>query len=54
MKCYELTDFPPTLSYHLVHGMDGVYLMSSYLRFCFPHVAPGFIYYGKVKSALRA
>lgn len=41
------------LSYHLVHGMDGVYLMSSYSRFCFPHVAPGFIYYGKIKSALK-
>lgn len=42
------------LLYHLVHGMDGVYLISSYSRFCFPNVAPDFIYYGKVKSALKA
>lgn len=53
-EIYDLTQFSLRLSYHLVHGMDGVYFMSSYSRFCFPHVASGFSYYRKVKSAVKA
>lgn len=54
MKFYECAQFSLTLSYHLLDGMDDDYLMSSYSSFFFPCVAPGFIYYKKVKSALKA